>query len=87
MLAGSTNTRFEIPSKDFARATRFYEDVLGVKLKPDARCQTMKFLIIPADKRQPTGCSCWFRLWCGATMERCIEDVRLPGSPRSVRPV
>ena len=36
MLAASAITWFEIPSKDLDRATQFYEDVLGVKLKPDA---------------------------------------------------
>lgn len=56
MLAASAITWFEIPSKDLDRATRFYEDVLGVKLKPDAMGPTMKFSIFPADKGQPTGC-------------------------------
>jgi predicted enzyme related to lactoylglutathione lyase len=56
MLAASAITWFEIPSKDLDRATRFYEDVLGVKLKPDAMSPTMKFSIFPADKGQPTGC-------------------------------
>jgi predicted enzyme related to lactoylglutathione lyase len=56
MLAASAVTWFEIPSKDLARATRFYEDVLGIQLKPDAMGPKMKFSIFPADKGQPTGC-------------------------------
>ncbi len=56
MLAASAITWFEIPSKDLDRATRFYEDVLGVKLKPDAMGPSAKFSIFPADKGQPTGC-------------------------------
>lgn len=56
MLAASAVTWFEIPSKDLNRATRFYEEVLGVKLKPDAMGPSLKFSIFPADKGQPTGC-------------------------------
>lgn len=56
MLAASTVTWFEIPSEDLDRATRFYEEVLGVKLKPDAMGPKMKFSIFPADRGQPTGC-------------------------------
>jgi len=56
MLAASAITWFEIPSRDLDHATRFYEDVLGVQLKPDAMGPTMKFSIFPADKGQPTGC-------------------------------
>ncbi len=56
LAATSAVTWFEIPSVNLDRATRFYEDVLGVKLKPDAMGPTMKFAIFPADKGQPTGC-------------------------------
>src|SRR5262245_35315581 len=56
MLGTSAVTWFEIPSSDLARATRFYEDVLGVELKPDAMGPKMKFSIFPAEKGQPTGC-------------------------------
>jgi predicted enzyme related to lactoylglutathione lyase len=53
--AGSAIAWFEIPSKDLDRATRFYEDVLDVKLKPDAM-GPMKMSLFPADKGQPSGC-------------------------------
>lgn len=55
MLAAAAITWFEIPSKNLDRATRFYEDVLGVKLKPDAM-GPMKMSLFPADKGQPSGC-------------------------------
>lgn len=55
MLAASAITWFEIPSKNLDRATRFYEDVLGVELKPDAM-GPFKMSLFPADKGQPSGC-------------------------------
>ncbi len=55
MLAASAINWFEIPSKDLERATRFYEDVLDVKLKPDTLGPT-KMSLFPADKGQPSGC-------------------------------
>jgi hypothetical protein len=55
MLAPSAINWFEIPSKDLARATRFYENVLGVQLKPDTMGPT-KMSLFPADKGQPSGC-------------------------------
>jgi uncharacterized protein len=55
MLGSSAITWFEIPSKDLDRATRFYEDVLGVQLKPDAM-GPMKMSLFPAEKGQPSGC-------------------------------
>lgn len=55
MLGKSAVTWFEIPSANLDRATRFYETVLGIKLKPDAMGAT-KFSIFPVEKGQPTGC-------------------------------
>jgi predicted enzyme related to lactoylglutathione lyase len=55
MLGTSAVTWFEIPTANLDRATRFYEDVLGIKLKPDAM-GPMKFSIFPVEKGQPTGC-------------------------------
>ena len=55
MLATSSIKWFEIPSADLDRATRFYEDVLGVKLTPDTM-GPMKMSLFPADKEQPSGC-------------------------------
>lgn len=55
LAATSAVTWFEIPSKDLSRATRFYEDVLGIKLVPDAM-GAMTMSIFPVDKGQPSGC-------------------------------
>lgn len=55
MLAASAITWFEIPSKDLDRATRFYENVLDVKLKHDTLGES-KMSLFPADKGQPSGC-------------------------------
>jgi len=55
MLAASAITWFEIPSQDLDRATRFYENVLGVQLMPDVM-GPMKMSLFPADKGQPSGC-------------------------------
>jgi predicted enzyme related to lactoylglutathione lyase len=51
----SAVTWFEIPSVKLDRATRFYEDVLGIKLVPDAM-GPFKMAIFPVDKGQPSGC-------------------------------
>jgi len=56
MLAGtSAVTWFEIPSANLDRATRFYESVLGIKLKSDAM-GPMQMSVFPVDKGQPSGC-------------------------------
>jgi predicted enzyme related to lactoylglutathione lyase len=56
MLATSSAvTWFEIPSSDLDRATRFYEDVLGIQLKPDVM-GPFRMSIFQVDKGQPSGC-------------------------------
>ena len=55
MLGTSAVTWFEIPTANLDRATRFYEDVLGVKLKADAM-GPFRMSLFPAEKGQPSGC-------------------------------
>lgn len=48
-------TWFEIPAKDLGRATSFYEQVLGCKLKRETMGE-MVFSVFPAGKDGVSGC-------------------------------
>lgn len=55
MLAASTVNWFEIPSANLERAARFYESLLGVKLKREAM-GAMQMAVFPHTAPNPTGC-------------------------------
>ena len=55
MFAGNVASWFEIPAADLARATKFYESVLGLKLQPDAM-GPMQLAIFPHDPSAAGGC-------------------------------
>lgn len=50
-------TWFEIPAADFARATRFYETLLGITLKIDDSFSGCRMAIWPGDREEAVrGC-------------------------------
>jgi uncharacterized protein len=54
MLAANVPAWFEIPSVDFERATRFYQAILGLRLKRE-RMGPMQMGVFPHEPPQATG--------------------------------
>ena len=54
MLQPTVPAWFEVPTRDLARATRFYEAVIGARLQRE-EMGPMTMAVFPHEKPQPTG--------------------------------
>ena len=54
MLQPTVPAWFEVPTRDLARATRFYEAIIGARLQRE-EMGPMTMAVFPHEKPQPTG--------------------------------